>query len=198
MARPTTVILLMHQIEGAFFRDEVRRRVPDIACILVDNEQDLISAALGAEKPLMVLSFHNPIIVPPLVLEEIDAGAFNVHPGPPSRPGYRPMEFAWFDEDRNLGATLHHMNEKVDEGQIIDVSHFVLKPNAEASIEFYEGEAYKVAVVLTLKHLSAMLGKGKLPKSRETWSGQKTTKRQLALRYEKDGGAVAERCFLVP
>ena len=54
-------------------------------------------------------------------------GAINFHPGTPRYRGIGCINFALMENSKNYGSTCHLMNEKVDNGNILDVKFFNLK-----------------------------------------------------------------------
>lgn len=50
--------------------------------------------------------------------------AINFHPAPPEYPGSGCINFALYDDVTEYGVTAHIINEKVDNGQILEVRRF--------------------------------------------------------------------------
>ena len=53
----------------------------------------------------------------------------NFHPGPPEYPGIGCTNFAIYDAASTFGVTCHHMNPKVDTGNMVSVKRFPLYDN---------------------------------------------------------------------
>ena len=51
----------------------------------------------------------------------------NLHPAPPKYPGVGGINFALYLGDKEFGVTVHLMNEKIDNGKILDVITFPLE-----------------------------------------------------------------------
>ena len=47
--------------------------------------------------------------------------AINFHPGPPEYRGVGCVNYAFFDNVKSYGCTAHRINQKIDNGPIIDV-----------------------------------------------------------------------------
>lgn len=71
-----------------------------------------------------LISFLNPIYIDAKNRKKIKRDSFNFHPGPPEYPGYGCYNFALLDEIKFYGSTVHLMNDKFDNGKIIDVKKF--------------------------------------------------------------------------
>lgn len=50
--------------------------------------------------------------------------AINFHPAPPEYPGSGCINFALYDNAQEYGVTAHLMNEKIDNGRILEVRRF--------------------------------------------------------------------------
>jgi len=59
-------------------------------------------------------------IIPKVTLENAKIGAINFHPSPPRYPGSGGLNFGLYNDDSITGVTVHYMNEKIDNGDIID------------------------------------------------------------------------------
>ena len=71
-----------------------------------------------------IISFRNLMILPEEVLKKASIMALNFHPGPPEFPGSGCINFALYNEEESYGVTAHVMNEKVDNGKILEVRRF--------------------------------------------------------------------------
>jgi methionyl-tRNA formyltransferase len=74
-----------------------------------------------------LLSFLNPLFIKKDLRKKIKKMAINFHPGPPEYPGYGCYNFALLDCINSYGCTAHLMNDKIDNGKIIDVKRFEFK-----------------------------------------------------------------------
>jgi methionyl-tRNA formyltransferase len=137
--------------------------------LLIDNET-LCQSRL--------VSFLNEVILPKFILEKIQFGAINFHPGPPSYPGYAPYSFALYDGVEEYGITMHEMLEKVDSGKIYAVKRFSIPQNCDQ----------KQLMDLCIQNAAALLAKTtpELATQRElihlpdAWGQSKSTRAQYA------------------
>lgn len=175
------LILLMRTPEVDFFSACFRQAKPDLQCRGANSLEELqaaIEAASGGWTRL--IAFCSPVIVPLAILRALDFNCFNLHPGPPERPGYRPAFFAAREGAPSFGVTLHRMTEQVDAGPICKVRRFALNPPAsETDVEIC---AYQEAIALMMECAYALThADGPLAATRERWSSRRTTRRDYAL-----------------
>lgn len=179
------ILFLMDDVEADFFSQQLMVHDAKTLMHQTRNIQD-IEARLSAAKMTRIISFCSPHIVPPYVLKEISYNAFNFHPGPPDRPGYRPAFFAALDGATQFGVTFHQMIDGVDEGPIIESTRFHL---AEAmSPDVIEAKAYSALAVIVGRWARELSDVGfSFRPCGEVWSGLKTTRRQFEDRVNPDG-----------
>ncbi len=71
-----------------------------------------------------LLSFLNSVYIDKAVRKKIKLSSFNFHPGPPEYPGFGCYNFALLEKSKTYGSTIHIINNKFDNGKIIDVKRF--------------------------------------------------------------------------
>lgn len=74
-----------------------------------------------------LFSFLNPVFIKKDIRKKIKKISINFHPGPPEYPGYGCYNFALLDAVNSYGCTAHEVNDKIDNGKIIDVRRFRFK-----------------------------------------------------------------------
>lgn len=72
----------------------------------------------------LILSFRSLFVLPKAVLGRASMAAVNFHPAPPEYPGSGCLNFALFEDARMFGVTAHLMNERVDNGSILECRRF--------------------------------------------------------------------------
>ncbi len=121
-----TLILLTDQMFAAAVADalgiEEESGQPDL--VHVAKRAGLERAMAETEAPRRLLAFCTGVIVPPDVIEACEAGAYNVHPGPPAYPGLFPSVFAIYDRAATFGTTIHRLTEDIDSGDIVHTKSF--------------------------------------------------------------------------
>lgn len=71
-----------------------------------------------------IISFRSWYILPKRLIDKAKRYAINFHPGPPKYPGSGCVNFSLLNGEENYGITTHLMNEKVDNGRIINYELF--------------------------------------------------------------------------
>jgi len=130
-ATGNSLIFLMKPLEARFFEKSVHEIDPAIRIAVAGDQKQLVAETLKAPPSTRLLAFSTNVIVPPRILQHLDYNCINFHPGPPSRPGYRPTGFALYDGDTEYGVTAHYMLEKVDSGPIVGARLFPLASDAQ-------------------------------------------------------------------
>ena len=74
-----------------------------------------------------LFSFLNPVFIRKNIRKKINKISINFHPGPPEYPGYGCFNFALLDTINSYGCTAHEVNDKIDNGKILDVRRFHFK-----------------------------------------------------------------------
>lgn len=111
-------------------------------CNHLDNSKILVGEQVRTKeceklidelKPDFIICIHFPYIIPKRLLEIPKHGVVNLHPAylPYNRGWHTPTWAIW--EKTVYGATLHFMNEKVDEGDIIHQKQIEILPNDTAN-----------------------------------------------------------------
>jgi methionyl-tRNA formyltransferase len=143
--------------------------------------KELVDLALLDEEMLKnsrLISFLNEYIVPPLLLNTFQYGAFNFHPGPPSYPGHAPFSFALYDQMKMHGTTVHEMLTKVDAGRIIATDYFPIPDSC------YQQELIDLCInnaAHLLKKLASELVLKREPEfTSSAWGHHKTSKSMFA------------------
>jgi methionyl-tRNA formyltransferase len=95
------------------------RRIP---CVRTDRADDPRVDALLREVPLdFIFSFYFRRLLPSWQLQVAKRGAFNVHGSLlPRYRGRAPVNWAILRGETETGATLHHMTERADAGDVVD------------------------------------------------------------------------------
>ena len=81
-----------------------------------------------------LISFLNSIYIDEKIRKKIKKSSINFHPGPPEYPGFGCYNFALLNNSSFYGSTVHIMNNKFDNGKILNVSKFKL-PHKNISLE---------------------------------------------------------------
>ncbi len=126
----SSLIFLMKPLEAGFFTKSVHDIDPTVRIVAAASREELIEVADKAPANTRLIAFSTNVVVPAEILKKLDYNCINFHPGPPTRPGYRPTGFALYEGDREYGVTAHYMLEKVDSGAIVGARLFSLTQDA--------------------------------------------------------------------
>lgn len=135
-----------------------------------------LSDQAALSKPLVVLSFLSPWIVPAAVLEHASL-ALNFHPGSCDYPGIGCYNFALYEEAATYGAVCHHMAPRVDTGSVIAERLFPVLPQDSV-------ESLKLRTMVTMLDMfhdvAGRLATGAaLPAAPRSWTRRAFTRREL-------------------
>lgn len=84
---------------------------------------------IGSWEGDFILCFRSLFFLPMSLLDKTKVAAINFHPGPPEYPGSGCTNFALYDESETYGVTAHIMNDKIDNGKILEVRRFPIYEN---------------------------------------------------------------------
>ena len=89
-----------------------------------------------------IFCFRSFYILKKNILKKVKKAAINFHPGPPEYPATGCVNYAVYENSKFYGCTAHLINEKVDNGKIIDVKKFSI--NRKDNILKILNKTYKV------------------------------------------------------
>ncbi|MFL2660924.1 MAG: formyltransferase family protein [Alphaproteobacteria bacterium] len=75
-----------------------------------------------------ILCHRSYFILPDTLLKLPRHYSINFHPAPPSYPGSGGLNFALYNNDEKFGITIHLMNRRVDDGDIILTKNLKIEP----------------------------------------------------------------------
>lgn len=112
-------------------------------------------------------------IVPEALLKCFPGPSYNLHPGPPERPGRYPSVFALYDGDRRFGTTLHEAAPAVDSGAIVGVERFAVPEGADR--ETLDAMSFASVLHLLAEATPALVARAPLPRLDTRWSGRRAS-----------------------
>lgn len=124
-----------------------------------------------------IISYLSPWIIPESLLNRANKASINFHPGPPEYPGIGCTNFAIYNQADTFGITCHHMNPKVDVGQIIAVKRFPLYEND--TVFSLTQRCYSYILTLYYEIMSLIIEGKDLPVSDEKWKRQPYKRKEL-------------------
>ena len=125
-----------------------------------------------------MISYIGPWVIPKEMLNMVRLAAINFHPGPPEYPGIGCTNFALYNEEKDFGITVHHMEPKVDSGEIIMVKRF---PVVESDTVWTLSQKCYAYIFVAFCELLPLFGGGDSMRnlSREEWKREPYTRKQL-------------------
>jgi methionyl-tRNA formyltransferase len=92
----------------------------------------------------LIICFRSHFILNEKFILKAKLGAINFHPGPPNYRGIGCVNFALLKNEKEYGATLHLIDNKIDHGAIIDFRLF--KISKKDSIRSVLEKTYKIQI----------------------------------------------------
>lgn len=180
-------IILLHN--GEFyerFSSELKELNPAVEIILLNDLAGLIALPQSLLDRSRLIAYLSGVIVPLSVINKLKYGAYNFHPGPPTRPGYASLEMAIYEGDEVYGTTVHEMDELVDAGKINGIHAFPVPKNANA-FDLYKLTMNSMLALFSQKK-NELLNEAPLISYPIPWGNKKFTRAEYMayLRIAKD------------
>jgi len=100
----------------------------DVTKILSNNRKERLLEDIDQWVGEYIICFRSHFILPIHLIDRASIAAINFHPAPAEYPGSGCLNWALYDNAKTYGATAHIMNEKVDNGTIIECRRFPVSP----------------------------------------------------------------------
>ena len=100
----------------------------DVESILSNNRQEQLPEDIVRWQGDYIICFRSYFFIPKSLLDRAQIAAINFHPAPTEYPGSGCVNWALYDNAEIYGVTAHIMNEKIDNGQIIECRRFQILP----------------------------------------------------------------------
>ncbi|MDR2131978.1 MAG: hypothetical protein LBP30_01390 [Clostridiales Family XIII bacterium] len=124
-----------------------------------------------------IVSYLSRWIVPEYVIKKAKKAAINFHPASPAYPGIGCNNFALYENASEYGVTCHHMDKKVDTGDIIAVKRFpVFLTDDVASLLL---RTYHFQLVLFYEIVEKIIKGEELPISTEKWERKPFSRKEF-------------------
>jgi methionyl-tRNA formyltransferase len=134
-----------------------------------------------------IFSFRSHFILNKTTIAKAKIYAINFHPGPPDYRGIGCVNFALLNNEKNYGATVHLINEKIDNGKIIIVNKFkILKKYSVLSLlkKTYITQLDQLKFIIKFMKLNNGNLNSLINNNRFKWSKKLYTREQLNKLYE--------------
>lgn len=128
-----------------------------------------------------LISFLNPVYINKSIRNKIKKKSYNFHPGPPEYPGFGCYNFAMLNKAKFYGSTVHEINDKFDNGRIIDVKTFKIsyeKLTLDKLIKFTHKNLVQQSKLIISRIIS---GKKIIIKKKINWKRKAFTKKEFEM-----------------
>jgi methionyl-tRNA formyltransferase len=105
----------------------------EVAAIFSESRKEKLPEHLGSWHGDYILCFRSFFILPLHLINQARVAAINFHPAPAEYPGSGCLNWALYDGAAQYGVTAHLMNQKVDNGPIIECRRFSILPQDNVS-----------------------------------------------------------------
>ncbi len=136
----------------------------------------VLPKGIGNTSLELVISFLSPFIIPQSILSNSKMSV-NFHPGTSDYPGSGCFNFALYENATTYGAVSHHMESKVDTGEIIEEMTFPIFPHD--TVESLQFRSYQTLMSLLDNFLQLYAAGEAIPTAGITWSRKPFTRRML-------------------
>jgi methionyl-tRNA formyltransferase len=127
----------------------------------------------------LIISFKSDLILSREILSRAKKEALNFHPSPPKYRGLGGYWWALHNGDDVFGVTCHHMNERIDHGDIIATDSFSILPGE--TVESLKHRAAIHSLALLDNMLDDILNEKSLAPCGVVWEPHLYTSKELAL-----------------
>lgn len=143
--------------------------------LVVTPVADLAALQARAAQPLegaRLVICGSPEIVPAALLARFPGPSYNIHPGPPERPGRFPSVWALYRGDRAFGTTVHEAAPQVDAGPIVAVERFPIPEGCDRAA--LDTLSLTSVLRLLVRLAPALVARAPLAHIGERWCGPRT------------------------
>ena len=96
----------------------------DVTPVFTSSRDEIIDEDIGWWQGDYIISFRSYHIIEKSLLRRASCAAINFHPAPVDYPGSGCTNWALYEDAKEYGVTVHIMNEKIDNGEIIECRRF--------------------------------------------------------------------------
>lgn len=149
----------------------------NVESVLSKNRKESLPEDTGWWKGDYIICFRSYFLLPKSLIERASIAAINFHPAPAEYPGSGCLNWALYDNAKVYGATAHIMNEKIDNGAIVECRRFPVVPQDNVKTLLARAHLKTYDLILDITTGIALEGKAfldrKLAESKnERWAGK--------------------------
>ena len=154
----------------------IRRLDFDVESILSKNRNEKLPEDIGWWQGDYIICFRSYFLIPKSLLDRAKVAAINFHPGSVEYPGSGCLNWALYNNAEVYGVTAHIMNEKIDNGAIIECRRFPILKQDNVKTLLARAHSKTYDLILDITTGLAFDGKKYLEKNlreskNEKWAG---------------------------
>ena len=149
----------------------------NVQSVLSKNRKESLPEDIGWWQGEYIICFRSYFLLPKSLIERATIAAINFHPAPAEYPGSGCLNWALYDNAKVYGATAHIMNEKIDNGAIVECRRFPVVPQDNVKTLLARAHLKTYDLILDITTGIALEGKAFLDKKlaeskNESWAGK--------------------------
>jgi len=148
------------------------RSTPYLRVTPVSTSEALEARAAQPLDGARLLICGSDVIVPEALLARFFGPSYNIHPGPPERPGRFPSVFALYEGACTFGSTMHEVTPEVDAGPIVAVNRFAVPDDVDRAA--LDALSFESVLRLLTDLCPALVRPAPLSRIDVTWSNRTT------------------------
>ena len=151
-------VVLFFGRSGCFYSKKIRKLLEKSSKKFYFFESNKISEKIHKKYFKLnydyIFCFRSFYILKKNILKKVNKASINFHPGPPEYRGTGCVNYALYENSKFYGCTAHLINEKVDNGKIIDVKKFnINKKNSISEVLTKTYETMSGLAISTIKNI---------------------------------------------
>jgi methionyl-tRNA formyltransferase len=156
----------------------------EVSSVLSRSRREPLPEDIRSWQGDYIFCFRSYFVLPKSLIDRAKIAALNFHPAPPEYPGSGCLNWALYDNAKQYGVTAHIMNEKVDNGRIVECRRFPILPQDTVTTLLERAHLKTYDLLIDTAIGLAMQGKQfldrKLDDSKhETWRGEPRRIREI-------------------
>lgn len=144
----------------------------DVTVVLSERRSESIPEGIETWAGHYIFCFRSLFVLPKYLLDRAEDGAINFHPGPVNYPGSGCVNLALYDCAEEYGITAHLMNERIDNGRVIECQRFPIFPFDSVDSLLKRTHLKLLNLFLDLTTELILIGKGALDGKLESSAGE--------------------------
>lgn len=149
----------------------------NVRAVLSKNRTENLPDDIMSWEGDYIICFRSYFLLPKSLLDRASSAAINFHPAPVEYPGSGCLNWALYDNADTYGVTAHIMNEKIDNGPIVECRRFPIFEQDDVTSLLARAHLKTFDLLVDITTGLALEGKDFLEKklrasSNERWAGK--------------------------